>query len=397
MALLPTPTAVVPNDSYSQADSRPCRVVFCWAEISGYMTACLAELAGRPDADPLFIAFASGRTASGGQFADGISAGLPCRLLESDERDDYDLVGRIVAEHRPDVVVLCGWFHRPYRALLNDPRFADTTFVMTMDTPWWGRLRQWIGRLLLRRHLRRIAMMVVTGERSWQYAIRMGLPQTKIRRGMYGVDFALLSRCLRARLSTGGDDGRDITAWPRRFLFAGRYANEKAIDILVDGYRLYRQRCQQAGTADAAWPLVCCGTGPLAHLLADQPGIENRGFVQPAQMRDELTAAGVFVLPSRYDPWPLALVEACAAGLPVIATEACGSAVEMIRPEYNGYLIPPGDAAALADAMFRADREYARLPEYGIRANQFAAAYSAEVWADRWERILREVKAHRQV
>jgi glycosyltransferase involved in cell wall biosynthesis len=159
--------------------------------------------------------------------------------------------------------------------------------------------------------------------------------------------------------------------------------------VLVYGYRMYRELAAKAG--EDPWPLTCCGTGPLAHLLEEQPGIENLGFVQPDAMRQQMTRAGVFVLPSRYDPWPLAIVEACAAGLPVIATEACGSTVELVRPEYNGFLIPTGDAQALADAMLRAHQQLDRLPEYGIRANQFAAAYSAQVWADRMMAIFEEV------
>jgi len=356
------------------------RVVFCWAEISGYMAACFGELARRPGVSPQVLAFASGRGGSSARFRDDLTSNLPCRLLEPNERDDAALIRREVLSHRPDVVVLCGWFHRPYRQLLNDPALADTRFVMAMDTPWWGRPRQWAGRIALRRSLRRVGHMVVTGERAWQYAIRLGIPESKISRGMYGVDHRGLTDCLRQR--TAG-----IAPWPRRFLFAGRYAPAKGIDLLVDGYRRYRDAFVADGD-EAPWPLVCCGTGPLADGLANVPGIEDRGFVQPAEMRTELTAAGVFVLPSRYDPWPLALVEASAAGLPVIATEACGSAVELIRSEYNGYPIPTGSAEELAAAMLRAHKEHDRLALYGERANRFAEAYSAQAWADRWERIL---------
>lgn len=360
--------------------ARSVRVVFCWAEISGYMAACFQELVTASELGSFVIALASGRATSAAQFSDEVLAGVPSMIVDGGSLSEKGKVVEEVLRQRPDVIVLCGWFIPAYRKILSDPRFANVPIIMTMDTPWWGRPKQWLGRFALRKMLRRVSLMVVTGERSWQYAIRLGIPQEKIRRGMYGVDYRGLSECLERRLAS---------EWPKRFLFAGRYAPEKAIDVMLAGYREYRARI--ASTGMKPWPLVCCGAGKLKGLLADQVGVEDRGFVQPADMRQEMTNAGAFLLPSRFDPWPLAVVEACAAGLPVIASEACGSTVEMIRPDYNGYLVPTGNADALADTLVRAHGEYEMMPEYGRRANQFAAAYSAEVWAKRWEGFVREL------
>ena len=63
----------------------------------------------------------------------------------------------------------------------------------------------------------------------------------------------------------------------------------------------------------------------------------DRGFVQPADQAAIWAEHGAFALASRYDPWPLVIVEACAAGLPVIHSEACGSAVELVRPVRHRY------------------------------------------------------------
>jgi glycosyltransferase involved in cell wall biosynthesis len=345
------------------------------------MASCYRALVSEDAITPYVVAMQSGRQNSGGEFDDTVMAGVRHQLVDgSNTTELQSCLECIINAEKPDVIVVCGWFIRAYRGLLSDRRYEQLPIIMTMDTPWWGRPKQWLGRIALRRMLRRISMMVVTGERSWQYAVRLGLPQEKIRRGMYGVDYRGLSGCLSRRAENG---------WPQRFLFAGRYAPEKAIDVLMEGYSRYRSQVEGQGIEP--WPLVCCGTGNLKGMLAGVPGVEDRGFVQPIDMRDELTQAGVFVLPSRYDPWPLALVEACAAGLPVIASEACGSTVEMIRPEYNGYLVPTGNSEVLASAMVRAHQEYDSLPEYGRRANQFAAAFSAEAWAKRWGGFVKEI------
>ena len=110
-------------------------------------------------------------------------------------------------------------------------------------------------------------------------------------------------------------------------------------------------------------------------------------------MAEVWAEAGVFVLPSRFDPWPLALVEAAAAGLPVICSDACGSAVEIVRSGYNGVRVADENTEALASALARIHDTHDALPEWGRRAQQFAMPYSAEQWAERWARMLRVLHA----
>ncbi|MFH5803511.1 glycosyltransferase family 4 protein [Alienimonas sp. DA493] len=367
----------------------PLRAVFCWSEINGYMAACFRELAGRADVDPYFLALASGRsTGTEAAYADDVVAGLPCRLLEPAELDDPDLVRGLVAERNPDVVVINGWRYAAYRRLPFGEPLRDAGgggepgFLMTFDTPWQGSVRQRLARFRLASLLDRCAITVVTGERSWQFGKRLGIPEARLRRGMYGVDHAGLTECLRRR--EGGE-------WPRRFLFVGRYADEKGLDVLADAYARYRDGVQRDGAGEP-WTLECCGTGPREELIAGREGVENRGFVQPSAMRDRFAAAGTLVLPSRFDPWPLAVVESAAAGLPILCTEACGSSVELVRPYYNGLAVATDDAAALARGLRFLHDRHAELPEYGRRSNALAAAYSTQVWADRYTAYLNETR-----
>jgi glycosyltransferase involved in cell wall biosynthesis len=148
--------------------------------------------------------------------------------------------------------------------------------------------------------------------------------------------------------------------------------------VLVAGYQAYRN-----AVADP-WSLVCCGTGPDRPLLAGAEGILDKGFVQPGDLPGVLAESGAFVLPSRFDPWPLALVEAAATGMPVICTDACGSAVEVVRPLYNGLVIPKDSPTALAEAFATVHERRTSLPEWGQRSVELSRPYATEFWADRW-------------
>ena len=110
-----------------------------------------------------------------------------------------------------------------------------------------------------------------------------------------------------------------------------------------------------------------------------------------AGIRKGIARHGALVLASRYEPWGLVIAESFAAGLPVICTEACGASVELVRSYYNGLTVATGDAEALADAMRWVHEHDDRLPEMGRNGCHFAAAFSTQVWAERWVNMFRDL------
>lgn len=340
-------------------------ITFCWSSISGYMSACWQALAARPGVRLHVIAH---RPTCSDTFDECLLDGVSRRFLDDSEAQDGRLIEQLVTDSSPDVVAITGWWLKPYRSLLLSRRLEHVRFIMGIDSPWRTEL-QYLSRLRYWRFLKHVDQFYVTGERSWQYMTKLGIAPERISRGMYGVDVARWSAVHRQRA------GRP---WPRKFLFLGRYDPVKAVDVLVPAYRRYRDQ-----VADP-WGLVCCGRGPEARLLRGVEGIDDRGFVQPTALADVFLGCGALVMPSRYDPWPLALVEGCAAGLPIICSDACGSAVENVRPLFNGLVVPTGSVSDLARAMVTVHESEHLLPEWGCRSHDFASAYSADIWADRW-------------
>lgn len=101
---------------------------------------------------------------------------------------------------------------------------------------------------------------------------------------------------------------------------------------------------------------VICGEGPLRSQLEAQ--IERLGLARSVQLVGNrldidrfLRSADVFVLPSRWEGLPVALLEAMDAGLPVVATRVEG-VEEVIQEESQGLLVPPEDARGLVDALW---------------------------------------------
>jgi glycosyltransferase involved in cell wall biosynthesis len=126
--------------------------------------------------------------------------------------------------------------------------------------------------------------------------------------------------------------------------------------------------------------------------LAERNGIADR--IRWAGYRrdvDQLLAgADVFVHPSLDDAFPTVLLEAMAAGLPVVASNV-GGIPEIVQPGITGQLVPPGDAAALAAAirgLLASDFTSTRTVAKTAAAQRFSTA----AWIERLERVYDEVR-----
>lgn len=84
--------------------------------------------------------------------------------------------------------------------------------------------------------------------------------------------------------------------------------------------------------------------------LALGESVRITGWISSARVRDEILAARALVMPSFAEGLPVAIMEAMALGRPVISTYVAGIP-ELVRPGREGWLVPPGDPEALADAM----------------------------------------------
>jgi len=160
-------------------------------------------------------------------------------------------------------------------------------------------------------------------------------------------------------------------AWkisPNTFLIGtvARLVPQKAIHILLRSFALFLSETK----ADSS--LVVVGQGPLrdelrklTFLLGISESVVWAGFREDIPV--VMQALDCFALTSQYEGFGLVLLEAMAAGLPIIATEV--SAIpEIVYDKYNGYLCPAGDIKAIAEALSKMNDPSIRT-EFGNRAS----------------------------
>ncbi|WP_425307925.1 glycosyltransferase [Ammonicoccus fulvus] len=129
----------------------------------------------------------------------------------------------------------------------------------------------------------------------------------------------------------------------------------------VKDYPNLLNAARRAIDAQPRFRLICVGQGPLEaeiRALHDELGLGTRvqllGFRRDVQ--DLMGAADLFVLGSAHEGLPIAVMEAFAAGLPVVAT-AVGGVPQQVREGREGLLVEPGNPQALADAIVRVVRD----------------------------------------
>ena len=189
--------------------------------------------------------------------------------------------------------------------------------------------------------LRRADRLIALTHREATYLASLGVSPDRIVVIPNGVDAAEFDGGpARSRASEG------VTA-----LFAGRcYPQQKGLEFLLRAVALLPNETKvRLRIVGEDW-----GGRAVLLPLARHLGIEDRVvFVGPLDrpsLLREYAAADVFVLPSLFDSFPIALLEAMAAGLPVVATRV-GGVSEVVEDGQTGILVEPRDAAALAQAI----------------------------------------------
>ena len=169
----------------------------------------------------------------------------------------------------------------------------------------------------------------------------------------------------------------------------GRFAVQKNHALLVEAFAQVH--------SDAPLYLLLVGAGELEDAVRQQVaglGLQERvRFLGVrADVADILRASDVFVLSSRWEGNPMSVMEAMAAGLPVVST-AVGGVPELVREGETGRLVPSEDARALAQAMQALVDDPARRQAMGAAARQHAIAHfdirhTVRMYEELYERLL---------
>jgi len=340
-------------------------IVFLYTEVAEYFLSCIRELSQISGLQILIVRWPVNSEAP-------FEFNWPdkVKVFNRDEIDDSKLDARI-SKFNPDVVFCSGWMDKGYLKIAQTSRRKGVPVICGMDNAWVGSYRQRIASLISPFTIRKyFDYMWVPGKKQREYALRLGFTAEHIFEGYYSADYyffnALYHRFLPEKKKL----------FPHRFFYLGRYVEQKGINDLWQAYELLLNE------TNTNWELWCAGTGQLTDHTPTNPGLKHIGFIQPKDLPDYIRQTGVFILPSHFEPWGVAVHEMAAAGLPMICSDKVGAAGKFLDHEKNGFLYQSGSVQDLKEAMKKIiSLDYSELIAMGEYGNTLAQKITPQTWS----------------
>lgn len=303
----------------------------------------------------------------------------PYQLLFRKSLDRISFPARMKAllgayrEFRPDVLNITGYYDWAQILLMCLAKAEGVKVVLSSESSAADHRRSPLREALKRWIVNRADAFFCFGTTSVEYLKRLGVPERKItvRNAAVIDDRRIREEFLRA----GGTARKHSPA----FIFVGRLAEEKNLKLLLEAYGRAKSRVR------SPWGLIFVGDGPMKTEIAGYvekekaEGVTLAGGVSWLEVPEWLSLADVLVLPSYSEPWGLVVNEALVCGLPVIVSEKCGCASDLVEEGKNGYLFDPYNADELAAHMVRfMEMAPDQLQLYGAHGQAIVSKFAAD-------------------
>ncbi len=335
-------------------------ILFLYTELAGYFVSCVHALSKQ--VDEVHIVRWQVNSEAPFQFEFPVNV----TVYERNNYDSNQLLA-LVRTINPDKIVCSGWVDKGYVKVCRAFKGKVPT-VMSMDNHWFGSPKQRVMQLAAPWVLHRaFSHAWVPGEPQKQYALKLGFNEEAISTGFYSADVSLFAPLARAK----------DQAIPHRFLYVGRYISAKGMDLLFEAFL----DLQDGQPND--WELWCVGTGALYDQRPEHPKIQHLGFKQPQELAGILAQCGVFVLPSRFEPWGVVVHEMAAAGMPMVVSSAVGSATRFVQEGKNGFIFENENKESLKEALQKVmilDQD--TLKNMSQSSHQLGMQHTPDLWAE---------------
>ena len=275
----------------------------------------------------------------------------------------------------PRVVVVPGWAGSLASAALSWCQSRGVPAIGMSESQAIDEPRS-IGKEFIKRQIVRLFSSALVGSTPHvDYITQLGMPHDRIFLGYDAVDNRYFrENAEKLKSETLKEETRRKYGLPEKFFLASaRFVEKKNLPRLLQAYALYRQNAEtrkskstsprpspQSGEGGVPWSLVLLGDGSLksdlCRLISDlslQHSVLLPGFKQYDELPVYYGLASAFVHASTTEQWGLVVNEAMASGLPVLVSNRCGCAPDLVQEGVNGFTFDPYNVEQLAQLMLK--------------------------------------------
>ena len=299
---------------------------------------------------------------------------------------------------RPDVVAVNGWNNFGSLISANCCVHRGIPVVVMSESSRQDEHRTSWKEAIKRRIVGLYSAALVGGQRHVEYLAELGMPREGIFTGYDVVDSHYFRQKAEEVISQRSEVRQKYALPENYFLASARFVEKKNLPKLIRAYAEYRRgsevRSQKSEVSNnkPPWDLVILGDGPLkvdlCRLISDlqlNDHVHLPGFKPYDELPVYYALANAFVHASMTEQWGLVVNEAIASGLPVIVSNRCGCAPELVNG--NGFTFDPTNEDELATRLLEmaslSDQERKHL---GDNSYRIAANFAPERFGEGLER-----------
>lgn len=307
------------------------KIVFLYTELAGYFLSCISELNKRKDVEVFIVRWPVNKEAP---FAFNFSEAV--KVYNRKEYTDETL-SKLISDINPSAIYCSGWIDKGYLKVCKLFK-QKIPVIVGFDNQWKGNIKQHIASLISFKTIHPYFNYCwVPGKPQYEFALRLGFKPKQILTGFYVADYDLFHKLYEKYQQSKSKN------FPKRFIYIGRYYDFKGVEEMWQAFINLDSRI------NTDWELWCLGIGDISPVV--HPKIKHFGFVQPENLEHYVSQTGVFVLPSRFEPWGVVVHEFAAAGFPLLCSKAVGANSAFLEDGINGYVFETNNVASIEKMM----------------------------------------------
>jgi glycosyltransferase involved in cell wall biosynthesis len=280
-----------------------------------------------------------------------------------------------VNKFQPNVINLPGYYEPAMNVVLFYCRLKGIKIVISADSTEGDNPNVGWRETLKRFVVSKAQGFFCYGSKSAEYILKLGMKPKHILVANNSVDNNRVASVHAEAFKTRDEVKQSFKLRKYNFIYVGRLIGVKNLENLLAAYK---------ALADSDWGLIVLGDGneevKLKKYKSDN-NLDGICFIEGQPWYDVpkiLALADVFILPSYSEPWGLVVNEAMASGLPVIVSNKCGSAYDVVIDGINGYTFNPYNIEELTSVCKKFVENPESIVPFGKQSREIISRFSPE-------------------
>lgn len=287
--------------------------------------------------------------------------GYPYLLIHDGVLEEVPLPKKVIgilkaiASFKPDVVNLTGYYDIASWIVLLYCKIKGIKTILSNESTASDHRRKGIKEWIKSVIVRQFDGFFNFGTQSAQYMLQLGATPEQLLVSKNCVDNTTLKDAYQSSLPLREVIQKQLGLAEHNFIFVGRLIAFKNLNRFIQAFQIAQQQVANSNQ----WGIIILGDGEEKEGLlqyTQEVSCRNVNFLPGVvwnRVPEYLALSDVLVLPSYSEPWGLVVNEAMACGLPVLVSNQCGCAIDLVQDGKNGFTFDPYDLTALSNLLVK--------------------------------------------